>query len=614
MSQDGIKCRCGKINRTGIKYCTECGALLEVDNNSALKNTAQSPQDDSVICPNCNKQIRSGIRFCTGCGFDLSKSTMPTEESESNIVNEPNKSAVFVDKSLEDSKTTHEQTIICSNCGASNDIELNFCKKCGSRLKEAGEELNTQPVKKKRKTWLWILIIIALVAILAVGGIAYLYYTNNSILDEYFGSSFGNQAVERTDEEKNTESKQDKTKQSEKEVEDTVEKKDDEESTPISEIDIFKDIDLSFAGKNGEGIAELSINRNYQGISFAIDKSEGLHNEDIIEVSIKYDTNQSDFENKNGVRPISEKKEYIVSGLEEIDENLVEIKVPVSSIDSSSYLKVKSKDNSTYAPENTLDGNMRTAWVEGVSGDGVNESITYRFDDEYDISKIVVYNGFLKTKYRYTINGKPTKVQIIFENGEAIEKELEVIHPGEADVEFSTDELTPTVITLDSPIRTNRVTIKIRGVETGTKYEDTAISEVEIYGLVDKERAEELDKVSSQTWASGLWMNIVTDPVEAYSTQYELKLHDDGSADLTGFRNQDHGSFTYTGEKEIEVHFSECYFYSAEGKNERIEGYEYTVKGVKKEDSGIDYLYLDFDKTFEQSGYSNAHDDNYYRM
>ena len=363
MSQDGIKCKCGKINRVGIKYCTECGALLEVGNNTTSQDIALTIPEDTVICPNCNKQIRSGIRFCTSCGFDLSKPLEPAKESESNITTESNNQSPFVEKRLENSGTVAEKKIICSNCGATNDIDLNFCKKCGTKLKESGEEHSVKPTKKKHKAWLWILIIVLSIVLLGVGGIAYLYFTDSPILDEYFGLSRDTQTIDSSDEVKKTESQTDNTKQEEK-AEETVET-DDNDNNTVSEVDVFKDIELSFSGKDGEGVAELSINKNYQGLTFEIDKGNGLHNEDTIEVSIKYDTNQKDFENKNGIRPISEKKEYIVSGLEEVNDNLVEFKVPVSSIDSSSYLKVKSKDNSTYAPENTLDGNVRTAWVEG---------------------------------------------------------------------------------------------------------------------------------------------------------------------------------------------------------------------------------------------------------
>ena len=156
--------------------------------------------------------------------------------------------------------------------------------------------------------------------------------------------------------------------------------------------------------------------------------------------------------------------------------------IPVQSVDASSTLKAAAVDGATYWPSNTIDGEVSTAWVEGVDGDGVYESLTYYFDGNHDVKKILIYSGYLKTKYRYTINGKPTKVSIDFCNGTFYELDLNVMYPGTDDVPFASADYKPAELYLEQPINTDRMIITIMGVETGTKYEDTAISEVTILG------------------------------------------------------------------------------------------------------------------------------------
>ncbi len=156
--------------------------------------------------------------------------------------------------------------------------------------------------------------------------------------------------------------------------------------------------------------------------------------------------------------------------------------IPIQSVDASSTLKASSVDGATYWPSNTIDGELATAWVEGVDGDGIYEGLTYYFDGYHDVKKVLVYSGYLKTKYRYTINGKPTKVSIDFCNGTYYELDLNVMYPGMDDVPFATGDYKPAELYLDRPINTDRIIVTIMDAETGTKYADTAISEVTILG------------------------------------------------------------------------------------------------------------------------------------
>lgn len=86
----------------------------------------------------------------------------------------------------------------------------------------------------------------------------------------------------------------------------------------------------------------------------------------------------------------------------------------------------------------------------------------------------------MKTNYRYTINGKPTEVELEFADGMKKRYETDVFDLGLSDVPINDPR--GTVITLDEPVETDYISIKIFSAVEGTKYKDTAISEIEVYG------------------------------------------------------------------------------------------------------------------------------------
>lgn len=125
-------------------------------------------------------------------------------------------------------------------------------------------------------------------------------------------------------------------------------------------------------------------------------------------------------------------------------------RIHISKISATSELNAQSKDGSTNIPENMVDVDINTAWLDGTDGVGIGESISIEFDEEKDVSEIDIYPRFLKTKYRYLINGQPTKMSIEWENGQ-------------------------------EEIRTKFLKFTIIDAVSGTKYSDTAISEIMVY-------------------------------------------------------------------------------------------------------------------------------------
>ncbi len=156
----------------------------------------------------------------------------------------------------------------------------------------------------------------------------------------------------------------------------------------------------------------------------------------------------------------------------------------ISYAEASSELNATAVDRATYHSYNLHDGDYTTAWVDGVDGSAAGETLVIHLNQKYDIARLKIYNGYLKTRYRYTINGKAVDVLIDYGNGTAHEYRLNVMDPGLDDVPFNYEDLNPTEIVNDTPVYTDTIKITILSDIPGTKYYDTAISELEVYGYI----------------------------------------------------------------------------------------------------------------------------------
>ena len=139
----------------------------------------------------------------------------------------------------------------------------------------------------------------------------------------------------------------------------------------------------------------------------------------------------------------------------------------VTAVDATSYL-IQSSYSLYHTPDRMMDGDLSTAWVEGASGDGIGESVTFTFDGTYLVSGFQIYAGYQKSDALYEKNSRPADLTVTFSNGD------------EAAVTLA-DESGSQRIAFDAPAETNSVTLTIDSVYSGSKYEDTVISEIVFY-------------------------------------------------------------------------------------------------------------------------------------
>lgn len=120
-----------------------------------------------------------------------------------------------------------------------------------------------------------------------------------------------------------------------------------------------------------------------------------------------------------------------------------------------------------YGGVNLLDGNMATAWVEGAKGDGIGEKLVISYDSPRILSRLVLANGYNKNRDIYTKNARLQSVTITGQAGE--QRSFRLSDTGDWQE-----------IELGWLGETNWFSIAISGVYRGSKYRDTAISELRV--------------------------------------------------------------------------------------------------------------------------------------
>ena len=131
----------------------------------------------------------------------------------------------------------------------------------------------------------------------------------------------------------------------------------------------------------------------------------------------------------------------------------------------SSVLPTGGVNSAHYGPRNLSDGDKDTAWVEGHSGDGVGEWVVISWQSERRLSGLRMVNGFAKTERLFELNSRIKKARLEFSSGPSLDVALR-------------DVAAEQQLTIDPSVRTRWIRLQILAVTAGSKYTDTAISEL----------------------------------------------------------------------------------------------------------------------------------------
>lgn len=122
----------------------------------------------------------------------------------------------------------------------------------------------------------------------------------------------------------------------------------------------------------------------------------------------------------------------------------------------------------SYYPENAIDNDLATAWVEGVDGEGQGEWLSVTFDNEEPIEALRIRNGYQKSEEAYNTNNRVKTALVEFEDGSVERFTLKDMNNTEQVVVFSEAK------------RGNAITIIIQSAYLSHDDNDTCITEIGI--------------------------------------------------------------------------------------------------------------------------------------
>ncbi|MFO1172728.1 MAG: caspase family protein [Hyphomicrobiaceae bacterium] len=143
----------------------------------------------------------------------------------------------------------------------------------------------------------------------------------------------------------------------------------------------------------------------------------------------------------------------------------------ICSDDSTDWTKycvdsvLDASDAGDYGPWNLFDGQADTAWVEGEKDAGAGQILTVTFASERTVTGLTITNGYNKSQRLYERNSRPKTLRLHFSGGD------------ERDVTVA-DRMGAQSIAIDPPALALLVSVEILSVYPGSKYKDTAISEL----------------------------------------------------------------------------------------------------------------------------------------
>ena len=143
--------------------------------------------------------------------------------------------------------------------------------------------------------------------------------------------------------------------------------------------------------------------------------------------------------------------------------------IKIMRASATSFLK---EPNQTYPASQAVDGDIKTCWVEGHPGYGINEGLYLEFDDVYELHGFNIWTGYQKSEDLFYKNCRPISVLVRSEGGGGA---------GYKEIHELKDAMGRQTINLKRSFKARTIMITIMKVAPGSKFEDTCISEVSIF-------------------------------------------------------------------------------------------------------------------------------------
>lgn len=147
----------------------------------------------------------------------------------------------------------------------------------------------------------------------------------------------------------------------------------------------------------------------------------------------------------------------------------------------------------TYYASYIDDGDLSTAWNEGVPGDGTGEYLELAFPEGVTLTGGTILPGFYETEELFFENNAPTSLEISSGGNSCILDLSDSVHTWQAGTAGIPFHLEPT-ITSNGTVR-----VTILGTRPGTKYDDTCITELHFYGDAASKNSEPAEREPDST-------------------------------------------------------------------------------------------------------------------
>lgn len=378
----------------------------------------------------------------------------------------------------------------CSKCGAEIKLGTKFCAKCGKEIATVKTEGSRQTENVKEKTGernrSRMPVIAALLVLFAVGiAISVVVVLPkvtehddriSQVMTEAESDNYNNNdrnSVKNKDisEEKNTNnSSEDSENKQQRNNEDLEKEKDEDKQNYILPDSDKKNYNMNDLEKLSAEEARLARNELYarKGRKFRDEKIQeyfekqswyqGTIEPDQFDDSVMF--NSYEIYNRNLILRY-EKKLDSSSKKTKVSINKKQIKNVIASSELS-------EKGMIHNAERICDGNLKKAWVEGVAGQGIGETITFNLKKSCVVKGFRINAGYQKTEELYYKNSRPKTIDIHFSTGKTFQFDLDDYY-GTQNFKF------------DSPIMAKSITITIVSVYEGNLYEDTVFSELQWY-------------------------------------------------------------------------------------------------------------------------------------
>ena len=140
---------------------------------------------------------------------------------------------------------------------------------------------------------------------------------------------------------------------------------------------------------------------------------------------------------------------------------------------SSSSLS--SQGSASYHVSNINDGNHEKAWVEGVAGHGIGQWVEFQGISDVHIGTINILNGYVKSDKAWSENARVKRLKVYCNDKPICILELQNSRSLQT---FYVADL------LENYSYINKLRFEILEVYSGTKYQDTVISEINFTNVV----------------------------------------------------------------------------------------------------------------------------------